>query len=82
MSILNRDRYPVKPIRRTPRPPSPFGAGLLRGLPVYRQVASPEDEQWAIHAFQEQREREERAALEQAADEALTVEQMAEGWRW
>jgi hypothetical protein len=82
MSILNRDRYPVKPIRRTPRPPSPFGAGLLRGLPVYRQVATAEDEAWALAAFLEQRQREERAAMERAADEAMTVERMAEGWRW
>jgi hypothetical protein len=42
-------------------------------------VATSEDEAVALAAFHGQRERE---ALERQADEAMTVERMAEGWRW
>jgi hypothetical protein len=34
MSIISVHRPPVKPTRRTPRPPGPFGAGLFTFIPL------------------------------------------------
>lgn len=46
MSTITRNRPKIKPTRHTPRPDRPFGAGLLRSLPVERRDHTLDDEQW------------------------------------
>jgi hypothetical protein len=80
--IMTVFRPPVKRTRKTPRRPGRFGAGVLRATPCYAETCTAADAAWAAQAFAEQREREDRAMLERAADEALTIQRMADGWRF
>jgi hypothetical protein len=84
MGTLVRRSLRVKPTRRSPYPEEPFGAGILRGVPTHHINRSVSEETWAILAFLEQREREQRwrTSIERAADEARTIERMSDGWRW
>jgi len=68
----------VKPTRRTPRPESRFGAGILRWTPApvaYGFVPLPEDEAAAAQMFGAS-----ESDFDRLAAESLAVDQLSRGY--